>query len=124
MNRNDFVKMYENIVLRALYCSKKEHREGILALEEEIIEEKVEERDMFEYGLHFVIDGIDKKIIEKILSNIIKQETDEQMKIIKTIQKEAVLMLEEGLHPILLYALLNSYTDIALKDDEMKKIIE
>jgi hypothetical protein len=33
-------------------------------------------------------------------------------------------MLQEGTHPRLLYALLNSYTDIALKDDEMKKIIE
>jgi flagellar motor component MotA len=124
MNRNDFVKMYENIVLRALYCSKKERREGILALEEEIIEEKVAERDIFEYGLHFVIDGVDKEIIKNILSNIINQEMDDQMKIIKTIQKEAVLMIQEGTHPRLLYALLNSYTDIALKDDEMKKIIE
>jgi flagellar motor component MotA len=123
MNRNDFVKMYENIVRRALCFAKKERREGILALEEEIIEEKVAERDIFEYGLRFVVDGTDKEIIDNILSNIINQEADEQMKIIKTIQKEAVLMLQEGTHPRLLYALLNSYTDITLKDDEKKKII-
>jgi flagellar motor component MotA len=111
-------------VQRALYCAKKVRREGILSLEDDIIEEKVEERDIFEYGMHFVVDGVDREIIEKILSNIIKQEEDEQMKIIKTIQKESVLMIYEGTNPRLFYSVLNSYTDISLKDDEMKKIIE
>jgi flagellar motor component MotA len=80
VNRNDFVKMYVNTVQRALDCAKKIRREGILPLEHDIVEEKVEERDIFEYGLHFVVDGVENEIIEKILSNIINQEEDEQMK--------------------------------------------
>jgi flagellar motor component MotA len=92
-------------------------------LEEELVQEKINERDVFEYGIYFVVDGTDNEIIEKILSNIIKQERDEYMYILKTIQKEAVLMIQDGLHPILLHAVLNSYTDIPLKDDEIKELV-
>jgi flagellar motor component MotA len=116
--------MYTNVVQRALNCSERARREGLLALEEEITDEKVEERDIFEYGLRFVVDGTDNEMVEKILSNIIEQEEDKQMKILKTIQKEAVLMIQAGINRRLFYALLNSYTDIALKDDEMKNALE
>jgi flagellar motor component MotA len=93
-----------------------------LALEEEISAEKVAARDILEYGLRFVIDGTDRDMIEKILSNIVNQEQDERLKILKTMQKEAVLMIQEGINRTMLYALLNSYTDIAIKDDAAGKL--
>jgi flagellar motor component MotA len=117
MTRDEFVKRYIEITGRALECSEKARREGLLALEEMSNQEKIDERDIFEYGLRFVVDGTDNKIIEKILSNIIEQEKDEDMIKLKTIQKEAVLMIQEGSNPRLLYAVLNSYTDMAIKED-------
>jgi flagellar motor component MotA len=117
MTRDEFVKKYNDIVERALAFAEKARREGILSLEEESDQDKIAERDIFEYGIRFVIDGTDKEIIEKILSNIIKQEKEENMRVLKTIQKEAVLMIQEGMNTRLLYALLNSYTDISLKEE-------
>jgi flagellar motor component MotA len=116
MNRVEFVEKYFNIVEKALRGSDTVRKEGLLALEEEIDQEKVNERDIFEYGLRFVLDGYDPEIIDKILSNIIKQEKDEQLRILKNIQKEAVLGIQERIHPRILYSLLNSFTDISLNE--------
>jgi flagellar motor component MotA len=124
MTRDEFVKKYYDIVRRALMFSKKARREGLLALEEETDQEKLNERDIFEYGIRFVVDGADGEIIEKILSNIVNQEKDEYMSILKNIQKEAVLRILDGTYPRALYALLNSYTDIILKEDEIKELME
>jgi chemotaxis protein MotA len=125
MNRNEFVEMYISIVQRALNFAETARREGLLALEEELDAQKADERDIFEYGIRFVIDGTDRETIEKILSNIVKQEKDESMYILKTIQKEAVLAIQEGIvRPMLLYCLLNSYTDIIIKEDEIRNILK
>jgi flagellar motor component MotA len=124
MTRDDFIKEYNNIAGRALAFSEKTRKEGLLALEDELDQEKINERDIFEYGMRFVVDGTDNKTIEKILSNIIKQEENEYMNRLKTIQKEAVLRIQDGSHPRLLYAVLNSYTDITLKEDKIKELVE
>jgi replicative DNA helicase len=85
-------------------------------------QEKIDNRDIFEYGMSFVIDGTDTSYIDKILSNIIKQEKDEQQILLKTIQKEAVLALQCSYNESYLATILNSYTDIPLNDPEFKKI--
>jgi flagellar motor component MotA len=119
MTRNEFVQQYTDMVKNALYASKKARTEGLLALEEELDHEMVDSRDIFAYGIRFVIDGVDQQIVDKILSNIVSQEKDEQARILKTIQKEAVLAIQEGMSPRIVYALLNSYADISIKDDEI-----
>ena len=121
MNRDEFVKKYYDIAGRALVFCEKARREGLLALEKESDKEKINDRDVFEYGIRFVIDGTDQELIDKILSNIINQEQDQNMRTLKTIQKEAVLMIQDGINPQLLYALLNSYTGISLREDELKE---
>jgi flagellar motor component MotA len=124
MTHDEFVNKYTEIAGRALRYCEKSRRQGLLALEEETDQEKIDERDIFEYGLRFVIDGTDAKIVEKILSNIIKQEKDEDMAVLKNIQKEAVLGIQAGDSPGLLYAVLNSCTDITIKDDEIYKMVQ
>jgi flagellar motor component MotA len=124
MTREDFIKEYNTIVGRILALSEKARREGLLALEEKSDQEKINERDIFDYGIRFVIDGVDKETVEKILSNIINQEKDEYMHILKTIQKEAVLMIQDGTNPRIMYAVLNSYTDITLKEDKIKELMK
>jgi flagellar motor component MotA len=119
MTQNEFLKEYYAVAGRALAFSEKARREGILALEEDLDHGKIDNRDIFEYGIRFVLDGIECVFIDKILSNLVKQEENENMHILKTIQKEAVLMIQAGLNPKLLYALLNSYTNLALIEDEL-----
>ena len=121
MNNTGFTEQYHDIVERAQYCLEKARREGLLALDEELDHEKIDERDIFEYGLRFVIDGISREFVDMILSNIIDQEKDEQSKKLKTIQKEAVLIIQRGLNPSILLAALNSLTGLSLKEDTRLK---
>jgi flagellar motor component MotA len=120
MDSAAFLEEYAKIAQKTLGVSEKARGEGLLALTDELDEAKADGRDIFEYGLRFVIDGVDRNFIEKILSNIINQETDEQIRTLKIIQKEAVLAVQEGLNPRLLSALLNSYTPVPLNDDPLK----
>jgi len=124
MNRAEFVRRYFEIVGRAVAFSEKARREGLLALEEESDQEKINDRDIFEFGMRFVVDGTDSELIEKILSNIVAQEKDESLRLLKTIQKEAVLKIQTGLNPRLLIFLLNSYTDIPLNEEGQKAILK
>jgi flagellar motor component MotA len=124
MNREEFIKKYHEIGSHAMAFIEKSRNDGLLALEEDLNQEKIIQRDIFEYGMRFVIDGIDKEILEKILSNIIKQERDENMQILKTIQKEAVLMIHEGLNPYIMYHMLNSYTDLRFTEDRINEDLE
>jgi flagellar motor component MotA len=124
MTHDEFIEKYYDIAGRALTFSEKARREGLLAVEDILDQEKIDERDVFEYGLRFVVDGTDNEKIEKILSNIVKQEKDKYIYLLKTIQKEAVLMIQEGTNSRLLYAVLNSYTDLTLKEDKIKDSLE
>jgi len=117
MTRNEFVETYFKTAKRILMCAEKARREGLFSLEKELSSEKADERDIFEYGLRFAIDGVDPEIIGKILSNIIAQEKDEYARLLKTIQMEGVLRIQEGVNMRLLHCLLNSYTDLSLKED-------
>jgi len=125
MNRTEFIEEYQNIVKKALQCSNKARREGLLSLENSLLDHvKAETRDIFEYGLSFVVDGIESEVIDVILSNIINQEKDEHKLILKNIQKQAVIGMQCGLNPRILYAILNSLTDISLNDDKMYKLLD
>jgi hypothetical protein len=121
---DEFAQAYYAVFERALYFAVKSRVEGLLSLEDEINHKKVDKRDIFEYGIRFVIDGTDVNFIDKILSNIITQEKDENTALLKTIQKEAVLSIALGDNPRILIALLNSYVDIPLDDPKFIKISE
>jgi len=118
MNRTEFVEKYNTIVGKALQSTIKARNEGLLALEDALDQEKVNARDIFEYGVRFVVDGTDGSYIDEILSNIINQEKDEQLRTLMNIQKRAVLCIEAGDNPRMIYAFLNSLTDIPLNEDK------
>jgi len=119
MNYDDFIKNYYEIFKRAMFFSIKAWREGLLALEDCIDAEKADNRDIFEYGMRFVVDGTDPELIDKILSNIINQEKDEYSKTLKIIQEEAVLSIQAGDNIRILAAKLNSYTDLPFDEDSI-----
>ena len=117
MTREEFIAEYNAIAGRALTLAKKARRMGLLSLEEDFDKEKVNNRDILEYGTRLAIDGTDRDDIEFILSNIIEQEKDENIRRLKTIQKVAVLGIQMGNNPRILFLALNSLTDIPLKED-------
>ena len=124
MNYDEFVKSYYEIAKRALILAKKAMKNGLLSLEDEIDKEKADDRDILEYGLRFVIIGTDWEWIDKLLSNIIQQEKDEYLLMLKNIQKKTVFSIYEGWNPRIMYTHLNSLTDISLKDDEVRMFLE
>jgi flagellar motor component MotA len=124
VNKDEFVNAFYAVFERAMFFSNKSRLEGLLRLEEAIDNEKADNRDIFEYGMRFVVDGTDSSLIDKILSNIISQEKDECQALLKTIQKEAVLAIQGGMNPRLVAALLNSYADIPLNDPVIMKALD
>jgi flagellar motor component MotA len=83
-------------------------------LEETIDNEKFRQRDIMEYGIRLAVDGTNPSTINRILANIINQETNEDLKKLKIIQKDAIFAIQEGWHPRLLIMLLNSHVDIGI----------
>jgi len=117
MTRDEFIAEYRKVSARAIMLSEKARREGLLALEEVLDFEKLNRRDILEYGLRFVIDGTDAEVIRSILSNIVRQEEDKYTRLLMEIKEEAALSIQEGENPRILAYKLNSFTDIALTDD-------
>jgi flagellar motor component MotA len=120
MTNEEFAKEYNEILERALSLTKKACREGLLALEDLIDENKYKQRDVFEFGLTLVCDGADAETVDNILSNIVGLETDKDKKTLKTIQKGAVLAIQSGLNARLLGVLLNSYVNIGIEEAMQK----
>jgi hypothetical protein len=105
-----FLEQLKYTIKKAYYVSLKSRSEGLLKLEDDIGYEDGRE-DIFNYGLQFAIDGTDSKYIDKVLSNLIEYETDLKMKLLKIIQKEAVLSIQKGDNIRLLIMLIVSYVD-------------
>jgi len=119
MTHEEFLIEYYIIAERALKFSEKARKEGLLALEEDFDQERINDRNIFDYGIRFVVDGIDREVIEKILSNLIEQEENENIRKLKNLEKEAVLMIQDGTNTRILFAILNSYTNLPLKEDKL-----
>ena len=124
MNHDEFLIKYSETVTRAFKFSEKARREGLLALEDALDEDKVSNRDIFEYGMRFVVDGTDGIVIRSILENITRQENDKYKKEIMSIQVEAVLSIQAGDNPRILFYKLNSFTDLSLTDDPGAKALD
>jgi len=123
MTREEFITSYKDFAKTALNIAAKARRTGLLDLEKDVDQEEVRKRHIFYYGLRFVVDGVNQSIIDKILSNIIEQESDDYSRRLKTIQKEAVLSIQDGFNPQILRHILNSYTDLPLNDDEQDELL-
>jgi flagellar motor component MotA len=84
------------IKARAAGMAEINRTRGIFALADEIDKEKYYKRDVFEFGLWMITDGIAADIIDKILTNIVNLETDEDKKALATLKKNAILAIQAG----------------------------
>jgi len=108
----DFEKAYKNILERTAFISEKTLKEGMLCLDDYIDEKKLNQRDIMELGLKLTCFGIDGRVIDRILSNIINLENNKKKMILKTLQKNAVLAIHAGYDEKTLMMLLNIDTCI------------
>jgi flagellar motor component MotA len=117
MTKEEFISEYHVIAERAIFLADKARGKGLLALEDEIDLEKHNDRDILEYGLQLIVDGICFEQVDRILSNIVAQEEDKEKRTLKTIQKTIVLSLHNGDSPRVFMALVNSLSPLSLNDD-------
>jgi predicted sugar kinase len=114
MNENDFMKEYNAIFERSLIFSILSRSLGLVSLKNLLDKEKYNQRDIFEFGMHLIMDGRPPEFTVKILANLINLETDKERKILKNIQKDAVLAIQQGISSEELMWILNSYVNIEL----------
>jgi len=117
MTHDEFITEYYKVSARAIFLSKKARKEGLLAMEDVIDIDKLNRRDIFEYGLKFVVDGTDVTITRDLLENIIKQEEDKYARLLMEIKLEAVISIQTGDNSRITVLKLNSLTNLTLKDD-------
>ena len=112
-------KYREVIIKRALFFATTARREGLLVLESYLDEDLILQRDVFEYGMKFVVDGTDATFIARILNNLIHQCKNPELRVSMIMQKEAVMMIQRGDNPKMINYMLNSYTNCPLKKEDL-----
>ena len=123
MKQPEFIKQAAHTIQRAYKFSGKGRRQGLPELSQDIDEEGLKRRDIFEFGIRLVSDGVDSEYIGKVLSNMINYEQDETAKRLQTIQKEAVLHIHKGINSWMLLNTLFSFLNDA-EQKEVKSIIK
>jgi flagellar motor component MotA len=95
-DHNRFVKEYFNTLFMMYKYSRLSLKEGLLALEDYIDNIGDEEDKFVKLGFQFVVDGTCGTIVKEILSNYVERETDFYFKIIREIQLEGILGIQNG----------------------------
>ena len=103
------------ILTRAMKLSDKALQQGIASLEDEL--EDIDD-ELFKQGLRFVVDGTEPRLIDEIMTNRITHEKDKQLRILKTVQKRAVLGIQAGENFRVFYEVLKSLPGLTPKEEE------
>jgi len=102
-------------VRRAIAMSEIVRKEGYLALEKHLDHDGIAKKDIFEYGLLFVIDNWEYEEIDNILTKLIAHKTNPVQKNLALAQKEAVLSLYEDNNPRVIALKLAAYFDKSIE---------
>jgi len=106
------------LALKVFKLNEKARKENLACLKDDIDTDKCRQRDIFEYGLQLCASGVKAETLEKILSNLINMEHNDEEKRFKIIQKEAVLHIQKGSHSdLFLWDLIS-----LLKKDELEEV--
>jgi len=122
MTNEDFISEYKKIFARAMLLSEETRRKGLIVLKDYTDVFKPNQNDVMEFGLKLIFDKIHGHIVDGVLSNIINLENDNQKKILKTVQKTAVLAIQEGYNKVILALLLSSFVNIDNIDENNMSI--
>jgi len=111
MEQREFLAKATSVIDRATALNENARREGLLALEGEL------ENNVCEFtgtGLRMLVDGREAGDIDKILTNMLARETDEEKRRLKAMWKDAVLLIQSGYNTRIITIWLMSH----LRDDE------
>jgi len=114
---DDVYKRYKQIRDRAFGILKFAKRQSFSDIEFLVDEEKRLAGDIFERGIAHIPNGVDRNDIDKILLNLVNREKDPTEKLLKQIQREAVIGIDYELDLNTFRILLNSCTDLSLEED-------
>jgi flagellar motor component MotA len=104
---------------RAFSLIKIQRKEGLWALEKHLDQDGIAAKDVFEYGLQFVIDDWNFGIIGKILDGLIEREIDPVRKNFAMAKKEAVRSICNDDNPRILLVNLSAFFDEDISRDIM-----
>jgi len=114
MTRKKFIDEYTRFIQLAMKLAAKSQEQGIASLEDEI--EDIDD-ELFKQGLRFVVDGTEARLIDEIMSNRIAHEKDKEQRVLKTIQKRAVLGIQAGETLRVFYHVLLSLPGLTPKEE-------
>ena len=120
MERSEFAQ----IAKRAYELNLKGKKLGVWQLADDINAEKLKNHDIFEIGIKLVSEGVCYENIIKVLTNKINIEQDASLKLLKNIQKEAVLCIYKKYNSFILINTLLSYIDDKEKENAKKQLKE
>jgi len=115
MNRKTFISEYTRLLTLAMKLSDKSLQHGIAALEGEI--EDIGD-ELFKQGLRFAVDGTEPRLIDEIMTNRISHEKDKEQRVLKTVQKRAVLGIQAGETFRVFYNVLKSIPGLTAKEED------
>jgi hypothetical protein len=115
MNRKKFITEYTRFAQFTMKMAHKAKRRGIESLGDEV-EDIDETEKVFKEGLRLILDKADPALVNEILSNTIAHEKDKYMRLYMTIQKRAVLGLQNGESTYILSKVLGSLAGLTVKE--------
>ena len=93
MEQREFLAKAKSLIDRAAALIEKVRREGLLTLEGELDDNICKFAGM---GLRMVFDGYQASDIDKVLTNMLARETNEEERRLKAMWREAVLLIQAG----------------------------
>jgi flagellar motor component MotA len=114
MTRKAFMAEYIRFITLAMKLSNKTLQHGLSSLKEEI--DDIDD-ELFKQGLRFIVDGTEPRLIDEIMTNRIAHEKDKQQRILKTVQKRAVLGIQAGEYFRVFYNVLKSLPGLTAKEE-------
>jgi flagellar motor component MotA len=120
-------KFYDTISI-IQNAAERARRQGLLSLEEDIITEKILERDLYIVGIQFIVDGTDSTIVRKWFDLIIESsysKTDNYYEwIIANTIADGVLMIQSGDNPRIISLMLEARCPQNLRTVKIKNLID
>ena len=114
MTRKTFIDEYTRLIQLAIALADKSQQQGLLSLETEI-EDIADE--YFKNGLRFAVGGTAPRLIDEIMTNRTAHEKDKYTRILKTVQKRAVLGIQAGESFRVFYHVLKSIPPLTEKEE-------
>ena len=114
MTRKKFIVEYTRFIKRAEKLAFKAQEHGASSLDSET--EDIDD-ELFKEGLRLVVDEVEPRFIDEVLSNRIAHEKDKNIRLFKTIQKRAVLGIQAGENVRILMCVLQSLAGLTQKEE-------